>query len=357
MKNNIYPVGLALLAAVLFGLNAPLSKILLGTTSPLFMVAFLYLGAGIGIAFMGLFAMGEKREAPLSKKELPWSVMMILLDVLAPFLLMCGLRKTSAANASLLFNFEMVATSVIAVLFFREAIGKRIWCAIGIITVASIILSINFSDASTWNFSIGSILVLGACCCWGLENNCTRKMSSKSPTQIVILKGFGSGGTAFVIALISGDSIPEKYSVVFAALLLGFVAYGLSIYFYVKAQRFLGASRTSAYYAAAPFAGVMLSTLILKEYPSCTFGIAFLLMVAGVILACFEKHNHLHRHGLLIHNHAHRHDDMHHEHSHTPPVKGWHSHEHVHEPCEHTHWHTPDIHHEHPHDPLSGDRR
>ena len=216
----------------------------------------------------------------------------------------------------------MVATSVIAALFFRESIGKRIWFAIGIITAASILLSIDFSDSSTWRFSTGSLLVLGACCCWGLENNCTRKMSAKSPAQIVILKGFGSGGTALVMALIAGDRIPDKPAVIAAAPTLGFLAYGLSIYFYVKAQRFLGASRTSAYYAAAPFAGVILSMLILKEYPSWTFHIAFLLMAAGVVLSVFEKHNHLHRHGLLMHNHAHCHDDMHHGHTHPLPVKG-----------------------------------
>ena len=306
---HFYPVGLALTAAFLFGSNAPLSKILLGETSPLFMVAFLYLGAGLGVWIVGLFPKKRTEEAPLTRREFPWAISMILLDVAAPFLLMYGLKLTTAANASLLFNFEMVATSVIAAVFFREAVGKRMWHAIGIITLASILLSVDMKDASALSFSVGSLLVMGACCCWGLENNCTRSMSEKSPSQIVILKGFGSGGTALLIALLCGDKIPTAWSTVVYAMLSGFVSYGLSIFFYVKAQRYLGAARTSAYYAAAPFAGVLLSMLILKERPTWMFGAATVLMSFGVFLTIFEKHIHMHHHEKLVHDHAHRHDD------------------------------------------------
>lgn len=159
------PVFLALLAALLFGLNAPLSKLLLADLSPMYMVAFLYLGAGIGMPLLHRWT-GEKAvEAPLSRKEMPWTVAMILLDVLAPLLLMWGLERTTAANASLLFNFEMVATSLIAWICFHEAIGRRMWCSLGILTAASMGLSLDFSDAETWSFSSGSLLVLGACAC------------------------------------------------------------------------------------------------------------------------------------------------------------------------------------------------
>lgn len=347
--NRRMPVILALLAALLFGLNAPLSKLLLSEISPMYMVAFLYLGAGIGMFFLPPLTREGKEEAPLSRRELPWTVAMILLDVTAPFLLMWGLRLTSAANASLLFNFEMVATSLIALVFFHEAVGKRMWCSLGIITAASILLSLNVSDAGTWHFSTGSLLVLAACACWGLENNCTRNMSEKSPAQIVIVKGFGSGGTALLLALLSDDPFPHSLPAAALTLLLGFVAYGLSIFCYVKAQRYLGASRTSAYYAAAPFLGVLLSVAILHELPSWNFLFAAALMVWGVVLAVREKHIHCHRHERLEHNHAHLHDDLHHNHVHNPPVRGWHTHEHVHEPCVHMHGHTPDIHHRHTH--------
>ena len=348
-KSDAVPVILALLAALLFGLNAPLSKLLLTDISPMFMAAFLYLGAGTGMLFLSRITRENHSEAPLSIRELPWTAAMVILDVIAPVLLLWGLRMTTAANASLLFNFEMVATSLIARCCFHEAIGRRLWCALAIITAAGIMLSIDFSNPDVWRFSPGSLLVTAACVCWGLENNCTRNISDKSPAQIVIVKGFGSGITAFWLALIIKNPFPDKISAVISALLLGFVAYGLSIFCYVKAQRYLGAARTSACYAAAPFMGVLLSMLILQEMPSLSFFAAAALMCGGVWLATHEKHRHQHCHEPLIHNHAHRHDDLHHGHSHTPPVTGWHTHEHVHGLCVHVHAHTPDIHHRHRH--------
>jgi len=343
-----YPAAYALLAAVLFGLNAPLSKLMLADVPPLFMAALLYLGAGLGMAVLQLAGI-EKKEAPLSKKELPWTVGMILLDVAAPVLLMYGLKYTSGANASLLFNFEMVATSLIAFLFFKEAVGTRIWLALGIITLASVILTIDFTDVSAWKFSHGSVLVLAACSCWGLENNCTRNMSEKSPAQIVVIKGFGSGLTALAIAFAAAGDVKISPLNIVYAMLIGFTAYGLSIFFYVKAQRFLGAARTSAYYAAAPFAGGLLSMIILREVPDLSFGIALILMLSGVWLIVREEHAHTHRHENITHNHAHRHNDRHHGHHHDFPVTGWHVHEHTHETCVHCHPHTPDIHHQHTH--------
>ena len=349
-KNNKYfSVIMALLAALLFGLNAPFSKLLLSDISPMFMAAFLYLGAGFGMLILYLFSAKKQSEASLSKAEMPWTIMMVLLDVLAPFLLMWGLTRTTAANASLLFNFEMVSTSVIALIFFHEAVGKRMWGAITVITFASIVLSVDFTNLSAWKFSTGSLFVLAACACWGLENNCTRNMSSKSPAQIVIIKGFGSGLTALIIALLINKSFPLKPIPVLSALILGFVAYGLSIFFYVRAQRDLGAARTSTYYAAAPFLGVLLSFLILHEVPDYSFAIATMFMLLGVYLAVREKHIHKHIHEKITHEHRHTHDDMHHLHEHDLPVNGEHSHIHTHEKQIHEHSHTPDIHHRHEH--------
>lgn len=342
------PVGLALLAAFLFGLNAPFSKLLLGELSPMLMVAFLYLGAGLGIAFLQLFFKQRQQEAKLTKKELPWVISMILLDVVAPFLLMCGLRLTTSANASLLFNFEMVATAFFALIFFHETIGKRMWLSISCITLASIGLSVDFLNLSVWRFSWGGLLVLLACCSWGLENNCTRQIADKSPADIVIIKGIGSGLTALVIAFLQGEKLPQLLAPILWTLVLGFVAYGLSIYLYVKAQRYLGAARTSAYYATAPFMGVVLSFMVLGEKPTEGLLLASGLMIIGVVIAMYERHGHEHVHTYMIHEHAHIHDE-HHTHIHEPPVVGWHTHEHIHEEILHCHQHTPDIHHRHQH--------
>ena len=191
---------------------------------------------------------------------------------------MIGISKTTAANASLLNNFEIVATSLIALLVFKERISRKLWLGIGLVTLSSMILSVQ--DISSFSFSAGSIFVLIACICWGFENNCTRMLSSKNPVQIVVIKGIFSGLGSFIIALCIGETIPNLPSIL-GALLLGFVAYGLSIVFYIYAQRELGAAKTSAYYAIAPFIGVALSLLIFMELPSAGFIVALLVMIAG----------------------------------------------------------------------------
>ena len=275
----------AVLAAALYALNSPVSKLLLDKISPTMMAAFLYLGAGIGLAIVRLLQRGmgkDQKEKPLTRKDLPYTIGMVVLDIAAPIFLMIGLTRTTAANASLLNNFEIVATSVIALCIFKEAISKRLWAAIVLVTISSIVLSVK--DMSSFSFSFGSIFVLLACVCWGFENNCTRMISNKDPLQIVVIKGFGSGIGSLVIAFALGEYIPNGIYVI-CALLLGFVAYGLSIFFYIYAQRYLGAAKTSAYYALAPFIGVALSLVIFREVPTASFVIALLIMIAGTYLA------------------------------------------------------------------------
>jgi len=279
----------ALLAAVLYAINSPVSKLLLNNVPAKMMAAFLYLGAGLGLFIMGIVQKmtGMKsEEQPLTKKELPYTVAMVVLDIAAPIFLMFGLLHTTAANASLLNNFEIVATSVIALVIFKEAISKRLWIAIGLVTLSSMILS--FEDVSSLDFSFGSIFVLLACICWGLENNCTRNLSSKNPLEIVVIKGFGSGFGAMAIAFATGERLPS-FVYILMALLLGFVAYGLSIYFYIYAQRDLGAAKTSTYYAVAPFVGAGLSLLIFRQLPSVTFIVALVIMAVGTYFASTEQ--------------------------------------------------------------------
>lgn len=284
MKKEGKAIVFAILAAALYALSAPVSKLLLDKLDSTFMASLLYLGAGIGIALMGkVFKISEKtHEKALSKKELPYTIAMVALDIAAPVLLMLGLERTSAANASLLNNFEIVATSLIALAIFKEKISPRLWFAIALVTLSSIILS--FEDISAFQLSWGSLLILGACICWGFENNCTRQLSEKDPLQIVVIKGLGSGTGALVIALVLGQ-VKIEILPILIALALGFVAYGLSIFFYIHAQRHLGAAKTSTFYAVAPFIGVLLSMIIFRELPGPQFFIALAIMALGSYLA------------------------------------------------------------------------
>ena len=196
-----------------------------------------------------------------------------------------SLRDCLAANTALLNNFEIVATALIALLFFREAVGRRLWAAIGLVTVASILLSLDRgSVGEAFHFSKGSLLVLGTTVCWGLENNCTRQIADRDPMQIVTVKGFGSGLGAIGIALAIGEGFPQAKNIAIL-LLLGFVAYCLSIYCYTYAQRTIGAARPSTYYALAPFIGAAMSFLLLGEPLTPLFLVATAVMAAGCWLA------------------------------------------------------------------------
>ena len=282
MKNEkAAAVCYAIAAAVFYALNVPCSKLLLDKITPTFMAALLYLGAGAGVGIMYLFH--HKHEAQterLEKKDLPYTVGMVLLDIIAPILLMLGVKIGTSANASLLGNFEIVATTLIALFIFKEKVSRKLWAAIGLITLSSIILSFGGEDSFT--FSVGSLLVLGATACWGLENNCTRSISDKSTYQIVTIKGFGSGTGSLIVAVILGEKLPELRFIL-PAVLLGFVAYGLSIFTYIRAQKTLGAAKTSAFYAIAPFIGAMLSFIFLRESLTITYMIAFVIMVVGTV--------------------------------------------------------------------------
>lgn len=279
----------AILAAAFYALNAPLSKWLLAEVPPTMMAALLYLGAGGGMVLVraGQRAVGRvPREAPLARADLPYTVGMVVLDIAAPIFLMIGLTRTTAANVSLLNNFEIVATALIALGLFGERISRRLWAAIVFVTVSSILLSVE--DSSSFSFSLGSVFVLLACTCWGLENNCTRSIADKDPLQIVVIKGFGSGAGSLVIALMLGERLPAP-GYALGALALGFVAYGLSIRFYIYAQRGLGAAKTSAYYALAPFLGAGLSLVLFRQRPQPYFWAALLLMAVGTWLASTDQ--------------------------------------------------------------------
>lgn len=280
---------LAVLAAALYAVNAPFSKLLLNVMPSTLMAGFLYWGAGLGMGILFLIRKGlhlNGAESRLTKAELPYTIAMIVLDIAAPIFLLFGLNLTSAANASLLNNFEIVATALIALAVFREKISFRLWLGIGFVTAACAVLSLE--PGQQYTLSYGSVFILLACVCWGIENNCTRKISSKDPLQIVLLKGILSGTGSIVIGLLLGERIGVGWSIP-AVLGVGLVAYGLSIYCYVYAQRSLGAARTSAYYAIAPFIGTALSLVIFWQLPPATYFVALALMIVGAWLSASDQ--------------------------------------------------------------------
>ncbi len=353
MKTSIKPVLQVFIAAILFGASAPISKSLLGSIDPIPLAALLYIGSGIGSWLSLLIRKGNRknddREARLSRPDIPWLIGAILAGgVAAPILLLLGLNQTPASTASLLLNFETVATALIAWLLFHEAVGRRIFIAVGMITLASILLTWN---GGAWGFSLGALAIIAACFLWGLDNNLTRNISGKDPLMIVGVKGICAGTFSLLLARILGISFPHINSILIA-MLVGAVCYGLSIQLFILGLRGLGSARSGALFGTAPFVGAILSLVFLKEIPQTLFWLALPIMGVGAWLMLTEDHAHAHAHHSLDHAHSHTHADEHHWHEHPGGgvgFKGNHSHPHRHVPISHAHAHAPDLHHRHDH--------
>ena len=331
MKKRLLPILFAMLAAAFYAINIPFSKLLLREIPPTLMAGFLYLGAGIGVGIMFLLtAKKTPKDELLGRSDVPYVIGMILLDIIAPILLMFGIRGTTSANASLLNNFEIVATSLIALLIFKETISKKLWFAISMITVSGALLTF---DVSSLQFSWESLFIIGAALCWGFENNFTKMISAKSSYEIVTVDGLCCGIGSIIVGVIIGERVSASVYLLLS-LALGFVAYGLSVLFYVKAQNVLGAAKTSAFYAINPFIGVILSFIVFREIPGWNFYVALAIMIiatAFIIVDTLERrHTHMHIHTVththggsththkIEHSHPHGHfgDENNHRHKH-----------------------------------------
>jgi drug/metabolite transporter (DMT)-like permease len=340
---------LALTSAVLFGVSTPFAKLLLGSVDPWTMAGLLYLGAGIGLAAVHL-SRGVLRlppvEAPLRRSDMPWLALVIVMGGIAgPLLLMFGLTRTDAAGASLLLNLEGLATMGIAWVVFHESVDRRLLLGALCILGGAALLSWQGQSSFQW----GAMLVVGACLCWGIDNNLTRKLSSADPVQIAMLKGLVAGTVNLLLALANGAVLPQMH-VLLAVCVVGFLGYGVSLALFVLGLRHLGAARTSAYFTLAPFVGAMLAVVMLDEPLSIELLFAGGLMALGLWLHLAERHEHQHVHEAMEHEHRHRHDE-HHNHTHGPddPPGEPHTHWHRHPPLVHRHSHYPDLHHRHGH--------
>lgn len=338
----------ALLAALLFGAATPLAGMLLKDNSPWMIAALLYLGSGLGLTIYRRIS-GASQILP-ERSELLWFAGAIACGgVLAPVLLMIGLTGMPASSASLLLNAEGVFTALLAWFAFKENVDKRILTGMLAIVMGAIILS---WPAQTGPMTLWPMLaVLGACLAWGLDNNLTRKVSLNDATWIASVKGLVAGGTNLVLALLAGANFPE-IPVIGATLLVGFLAYGVSLALFVAALRHLGTARTGAYFSVAPFFGAGLA-LLTGEKLTLQLAVAGLFMAWGIWLHLSERHAHTHRHEEMEHDHEHTHDgnDEHHLHDHDVPVVPGttHRHRHQHIGLTHSHAHYPDAHHRHQH--------
>lgn len=336
MKEKVNGIILAILAAVFYAVNIPLSNLLLKNISSTLLSFLLYFGAGIGILIIYLFIPKKikEKEPKFEKKDYKYIIIMVVLDIIAPNLLLLGLVYGNPQNTALLNNFEIVATSLIALFIFKEKISFKLWIGIILILISSSILT--FEDISAFELTIGSIFVLLASVAWGFENNATKMLSSKSTYKIVIIKGIFSGIGSLIVSLIIGVSFPPFEYIIYG-LLLGFVSYGLSIFVYIRSQNLIGAAKTSSFYAFNPFIGVFLSFIIFKEQITYQYIISLVIMIfaIGIIIfdTLFKTHKHIHEHQIvynengeektkiITHKHFHCHFDKVENHNHKHYLK------------------------------------
>ena len=344
---------LALASAVLFGASTPFARLLLGSVDPWLMAGLLYVGAGLGLALFHV-SRGALQlpvaEAPLRRSDIPWLAAVILSGGIAgPLLLMLGLAHTNAAEASLLLNLEGLATMAIAWVVFRENVDRRLLIGAFAILAGAVLLSWRGAAALEWS----GMLIAGACVCWGIDNNLTRKLSSSDPVQIATLKGLVAGAVNLTLALWHGAPLPSA-GLIAAAGSLGLLGYGVSLVLFVLGLRYLGTARTGAYFSLAPFVGAIIAVALLGETLSVRLVIAGGLMGLGLWLHLAEQHEHEHRHEPIEHEHRHRHDAHHqHEHAAIDPPGDPHTHWHKHARLVHRHPHYPDLHHRHGHRHVS----
>ncbi|MGH8162476.1 MAG: DMT family transporter [Gammaproteobacteria bacterium] len=345
---------LALIAAVLFGAGTPFAKLLLGHTAPVLLAGLLYAGSGVGLtawlAFRHWRSRGKFQAAQRwTRTEMLWLTAATLIGGAAgPALLMAGLVVTPASTASLLLNMEGVFTVLLAWFVFRENFDRHILVGMICIVVASGLLA--WPERMATEIPWGIFAVVGACLCWALDNNLTRKVSAHDPVVIAALKGLVAGGVNIPIAMYLFGARWPAWSAIVGTGFLGLISYGLSLVLFVLALRNLGTARTSAYFSTAPFIGAIIALLLFRQNPSLMFWPAAVLMGVGVWLHLREKHEHLHVHECMRHTHSHVHDE-HHQHRHDFDWDGKepHTHEHEHKPLVHSHPHYPDIHHRHAH--------
>ena len=336
---------LALLASALFGLSTPLVQRFGAGLGPFTTAGLLYAGA----ALLGaLLRQPVGREAQLRRGDAPRLLLMAAFGaVLGPVALAWGLQHTSGASASLMLTLEALFTAALARALYREALDARVRAAMALILFGGMLLVIDQGLSGRAGLA-GLLAVLVATMAWGADNTVSRALAERDPGQVVMVKAALGASASGLLAVLAGESVPA-WTAVAALLAVGASGYGLSLRFYLLAQRTFGAARTGSVFALAPFLGAVAAVALGDRQWGLGMVAGSGAMLAGVLLHLAESHAHEHEHEALEHEHAHRHDDGHHDHVHDPMPVGTHSHWHAHAPMRHAHAHAPDAHHTHAH--------
>ena len=336
---------LALLAAALFGVSTPLVQQLGQGLGPFTTAALLYAGAA---AVGALLRQRVEQEARVMRSD--WRRLLAVAffgAVIGPVAMAWGLQRTSGTGASLMLTLEALFTATLAWRLYGETMDRRVWAAMLMLLAGGVLLVLD-QGLSGGGQLLGLLAVLLATAAWGMDNTLSRALAERDPGQVVFIKAALGSTATLCLALLAGEPLPGMWPSL-GLLAVGATGYGLSLRFYLLAQRAFGAARTGSVFAFAPFIGAVLAFALGDRSAGWGMAAGGLLMLLGVVVHLAESHGHEHEHEELTHEHAHRHDDGHHEHRHNPMPDGTHSHAHRHPPVRHVHAHVPDAHHTHKH--------
>ncbi len=336
---------IALTAALLFGVSTPLVQRFGVGVGSFSTAALLYAGAALVGA---LIRHSAEREARLKRSDGQRIVLMAFFGAaVGPVALAWGLQHTSGTSASLMLTLEAVFTAVLARLWYHETLDRRVALAMTLLTLGGMALVLDSAQTGVSQVT-GLLAVMAATAAWGVDNTLSRAVAERDPGQVVMVKGaLGALATA-ALAFAFHEPTPPVWAAI-ALLVVGATGYGLSLRFYLLAQRAFGAARTGSVFAFAPFVGAVVAAALGERGTSPWMFGGAALMIAGIVLHLFEGHEHDHEHEETEHEHAHSHEDGHHDHTHDPMPDGPHSHIHRHAPIRHAHAHVPDEHHAHRH--------
>jgi drug/metabolite transporter (DMT)-like permease len=350
MHDNLMPPALkggllALLASVFFGLSTPMVQSLGKGLGSFTTAALLYGGAAL-VAW--LLRRPVSQEAGVRKSDATRLLLMAMAGaVIGPVALAWGLQNTSGSSASLMLTLEAVVTAVLAWRWYGESMDKRVIAALLLLLAGGLVLVLEQGAVGQVQL-FGLLAVLLATVAWGVDSTLSRGVADRDPGQVVLVKSALGVLCTGVLARLFDEPIPSAVSAI-GLMAVGATGYGLSLRFYLLAQRTFGAARTGSVFAFAPFIGAIGAFALGDRSGSAWMVFAGVLMLLGVLLHLLEAHAHEHTHQAQEHEHAHRHDDGHHGHAHAPMPNGTHSHWHRHEPVTHEHPHVPDAHHGHAH--------
>ena len=336
---------LALLAAILFGISTPAVQRVGAGLGAFTTAALLYAGAAlIGAVSLRTAA----HEARVQRSDIPRLVAMAGFGAaLGPVALAWGLQHTSGASASLMLTLEALFTATLAWRLYSETMDRRVWAAMFLLLAGGMALVLDQGLQGGVQL-LGLLAVLLATVAWGVDNTLSRGLAERDPSQVVMTKAILGAAATAALAAGTGEPLPSL-STALGLIAIGSTGYGLSLRFYLLAQRAFGAARTGSVFAFAPFIGAAVAFGFGERSAGWLMLLGGAFMLAGVVLHLAESHVHEHRHEALEHEHAHRHDDGHHLHTHDVMPQGSHSHRHVHEAMTHAHAHAPDVHHQHRH--------